>query len=216
MYSPGVETQLRQEIDSVVNDLDARSFIVRAGKRVDVPEGVGDSWANSWNQAELQQLAAMMQGARQDYIATRVRAFLDDPGVAAARVSQAAAQTGNTELRLQAQIAQAVGAVLVRFNSEVLVRLQSPFTGKVRYRPLTDIDVETTKAIIEVTIQTDAGGKIGQLQVLLRVEANPKEKAVLHFMPNATAGAEAALIANGSRGVYRDLPSLIAGLSALP
>lgn len=216
MYSPGVEDQLRQRIDAVVNDRDARNFIVRIGKRADVPEGLGDAWAHSWNQAELQRLVAMSQAARQDVIATRVGSFLDDPAVTSARINQAAAQTGDADLQLQAQVAQVVGTDLVRFNSDVLRRGQSPFTGKVKYTPLTDIDVETTKAIIEVTTQADAGGKVGQLRVLLGVEANPQRKAVLHFMPNATAGAEAALASNGSRGVYRDLPSLLAALNALP
>jgi hypothetical protein len=164
----------------------------------------------------LQQLAGMSQAARQDYIAVRVRAFHDDPAVTSARVSQAASQTGNADLQLQAQVAQAVGADLVRFNSDVLVRSRSPHSGKVKYNPLTDIDVETTKAIIEVTTQADAKGKISQLQDLLGVEANPQAKPVLHFMPNATAGAEAALMANGCRGVHRDLPALMAALSALP
>ena len=216
MYSPGVEAQLRQRIDAAVNDPDARNFITRTGKRADVAEGVGDAWTNSWSQVELQQLAGMTQAARQDHIAARVRAFLDDPTVASARVSQAAVQTGNADLRLQAQVARAVGANLIRFNSDVLIRTQSRYTGKVKYNPLTDIDVETTKAIIEVTTQADAGGKIVQLQVLLGAEANPQGKPVLHFMPNATAGAEAVLMANGCQGVYRDLPSLMAALNALP
>src|SRR6516164_9288600 len=112
MYSSGVEDLLRQEIDAAVNDHDARNFIVRVGKRVDVPEGVGDGWANSWTQTELQQLAGMSQAARQDYIAVRVRAFLDDPAITSARVSQAAAQTGNADLQLQVQVAQAAGADL--------------------------------------------------------------------------------------------------------
>src|SRR5262249_25634884 len=149
-------------------------------------------------------------------IAARVWAFLDDPAVTSARVSQAAVPAVNADLRLQAQVAQAVGRNLIRFNSEILVRSQSQFTGKVRYRPLSDIDVETTKAIIEVTTQAEAGGKIGQLQVLLGAQANPKGKPVFHFMPNATAGAETALKANGSCGVYRDLPSLMAALTAPP
>jgi hypothetical protein len=84
------------------------------------------------------------------------------------------------------------------------------------YSSLTDIDVETTRAIIEVTTQADASGKVGQLQELLGAEANPGGKPVLHFMPNAAPGAEEALLANGSRGVYRDLPSLLAALNALP
>jgi hypothetical protein len=216
MYPPGVEDQLRQGIGAAVNDHDARNFIVRTGKRADVPEGLGDAWAKSWSQAELQQLACMSQAARQDYIAARVRASLDDPAVMAARVNQAAAQTGNADLQLQARVAQAVGADLVRFNSDILTRSQSQFAGKVKYIPLTDIDVGTTKAIIEVTTQADAGGKVGQLQVLLGAGANPQGKSVLHFMPNATPGAAAALTSNGSRGVCRDLPTLMAALQALP
>jgi hypothetical protein len=74
--------------------------------------------------------------------------------------------------------------------------------------------VETSKAIIEVS--TGKGGKVAQLQELLGAEANPQGKPVLHFMPNATPGAEVALLANGSRGVYRTLPSLVAALNALP
>lgn len=216
MYSLGVENQFRQRIDAVINDPDARNFILRAGKRVDLSEAIGDVWANSWSQTELQQLAAMTQAARQDSVAARVRAFLDDPAVTSARVRQAVARTRNADLRLQAQVAQVVGADLVRFNSDVFVRFLSPFTGKIRYRLFTDIDVETIKAIIEVTTQADAGDKISQLQVLLNAEANPKGKPVLHFMPKATAGAEAALMANGSWGVYRDLSSLLAILNALP
>jgi hypothetical protein len=216
MYSPGVEDQLRQAIDAALNDLDARNFIVRTGKRADVPESLGDAWANSWSQAELQQLAALSQAARQDYIAVRVRAFLEDAANTAARVNLAATQTADADLQLQAQVAQAVGADLVRFNGEVLKRSQSVFTGKIKYMPITDLDVETGKAIIEVTSQANAAGKVGQLHALLGAEANPQGKPVLHFMPRATHGGEAALLANGSHGVYRDLPSLLAALNALP
>lgn len=216
MYSPGVEVQLRHRIDGAVNDPDVRNFIVRTGKRGDVSEGVGDNWANGWSQTELQQLAGMSQADRQDYIAVRVRAFLDDPTITLARVNRASVQTANADLQLQAQVAHAVGSDLVRFNTDILVRSQSMFTGKVKYSPITDIDVETIKAIVEVTTQADAGGKIGQLQVLLGAEANPQRKPLLHFMPNATAGAEAALMVNGSWGVYRALPSLMAALNALP
>jgi hypothetical protein len=211
-----VEDQLRQNLDAACNDHDARNFIVRAGKRADVPEALGDAWAASWSQAELRQLAGMSQAARQDYIAPQVRAFLDDTAGTAARVNQAALQTGNTDLQLQARVAQAVAADLLRFNSDVLIRSQSAFTGKVKYSPLTDIDVETTKAIIEVTAQADAAGKVSQLQVLLGTQANPQGKPVLHFMPNVTAGAASALLSAGSGGVYLNLPALLAALNALP
>jgi hypothetical protein len=158
----------------------------------------------------------MSQAARQDDLVVRIRGFLDDPAITWERVRHAAAQVGNPDLRLQGQVAQAVGADLVRFNAEVLTRSQSSFTGKVRYRPITDVDIETTKAIIEVTSQVDAGGKVTQLQALLGIKANPHGKPVLHLMPNASHGAEAALTARGSHGVYRDLPALLAALHALP
>ncbi len=216
MYSPDVEDLLRQSLDAVFNDVDARNFIIRAGKRADVPAALGDGWVASWSQAELQQLAGMSQAARQDYIVVRVRAFLDDPAGTTTRVNQAALQTGDADLQLQARVAQAVGANLLRFNSDVLTRAHSVFTGKVKYIPVTDIDVETIKAIIEVTSQPDAGGKVSQLQVLLGTQANPQGKPVFHFMPNATPGAEAALTSAGSWGVYRDLPLLLAALNALP
>jgi hypothetical protein len=216
MYFPGAEAHLRLRIDAAIIDIDARNFIVRMGKRADVPEALADAWATSWTPAELRQLAGLSQSGRQDYIAARVRSFLDDPAGTLSRMNQAATQTRDADLGLQAQVAQAVGADLVRFNSDVLIRSQSAFTGKVKYHPLTDIDVETTKAIIEVTTQSDAGGKVGQLLVLLGGEANPQGKPVLHFMPNAAVGAEAALTTNGSRGVFRDLPSLLAALNALP
>ncbi len=216
MYSPGVEDHLRQEIDAVVNDVDARTFIVRTGSRSDLPEPLGDLWASRWGPAELRHLAGLSQAARQDEIAVRARGYLEDAAVTLERVNYAAAQAGDPDLRLQGQVAQAVGADLVRFNAEVLSRSLSSFTGKVRYRPITNVDVETTKAIIEVTSQVDAGGKLAQLQVLLGMEANPHGKPVLHFMPNASHGAEAALTASGSHGVYRDLPALLAALHAPP
>src|SRR5262249_25183047 len=122
MYSPGVEDHLRQDIDAVVNDVDARAFIVRTGSRADVPEAVGDLWASRWGQAELLQLAGFSQAARQDALAARVRGFLDDPAITLARVNHAAAHAGDPDLRLQGQVAQAVGADLVRFNAEVLTR----------------------------------------------------------------------------------------------
>jgi hypothetical protein len=216
MYSPSAEVHLRQDIDAVLNDVDARSFIVRTGSRADVPEPVGDLWASRWGQAELRQLASLSQAARQDALAAQVRGFLDDPAITLERINHAAGQVGDPDLRLQGQVAQAVGADVVRFNAEVLLRSQSSFTGKVRYRPFTDIDVETAKAIIEVTSQADAGGKVAQLQVLLGMEANPQGKPVLHFMPNARPSAEAALTASGSHAVYRDLSALLAALHALP
>ncbi len=198
-----------------MNDVDARNFIMQAAKGLDVPEALGDAWLNSWTNTELQQLATMSQAARQDYIAVRVTAFMDDPTFTAARVAEAAAQTINTDLQLQAQVAQAVGADLVGFNSDVLERRQSAFTGKVGYSVLTDIDVETTNAIIEVTTKATARGKLAQLQNLLGPVANPDGKPVLFFMPNARPSAVRVLQANGAYGVYTNLTDLLSALKSI-
>src|SRR5262245_31459698 len=119
MYSLGVEQQLRQEIDGIVLDPDARNFIVRTGRRSDVPEWLGDLWAGSWTSFDLLRLAGMSQAARQDSIAARVTGFLDDPGVTSFRVGQAEAQSGDSELQEQGRVARAVIGDLVRFNSEI-------------------------------------------------------------------------------------------------
>jgi hypothetical protein len=131
-------------------------------------------------------------------------------------MNEAAAQTVDTDLQLQGQVALAFPGDVVSFNFEVLARAQSSFTGKVRYIPLTDIDVETARAFIEVTTQRSASGKVAQLQVLQGPVANPRGKPVFHFMPNADAGAIHALTAAGSRGVLRTLVDLQAAIRALP
>jgi len=218
MYSLGVENALRQEIDKAIpGDHDARNFILKVGRSTDVPEHLGNNWASCWKQAELQHLAGMTQAQRQDYIYTRMHAFMhSDVGNRTARVNEAAAQTGNADLQLQGQVAQAFIGEVVAFNSEVLERTQSPFTGKVGYSPLTDIDVETSRAIIEVTTQSSASGKVGQLQALQGAVANPHRKPVFHLMPNATVGAVKALLAAGSSGVFHTIPNLQAAIQALP
>lgn len=94
----------------------------------------------------------------------------------------------------------------------------SPFTGKVKYAILTDLDVVTMRAIIEVTTQKTAAGKVGQLAVLLGRDANPHGWPVFHFVPNinpASASAR-ALQAAGSAGVYNDRAALVAAIRALP
>jgi hypothetical protein len=77
-------------------------------------------------------------------------------------------------------------------------------------------DVDARNFIVRIGSRADAGGKVAQLQTLLGMEANPDGKPVLHLMSNATHGAEAALRAGGSHGVYRDLPALLAAVHALP
>jgi hypothetical protein len=218
MYPGGVENQLRHAMDAAIpTDHDARNWVLKAGRSADVPELQGEAWAKSWDSAELLQLAGRTQAQRQDWIYQRMQVFLhDDVANRMARVNQAAAQSADVDLQLQGQVAQAFPGDVVAFNFEVLARAQSSFTGKVRYVPLTDIDVETSRALIEVTTQRSASGKVAQLQVLQGAVANPRGKPVLHFMPNADAGAIHALTAAGSCGVLRTIVDLQAAIRALP
>jgi hypothetical protein len=217
-YSSRVEDQLKQDIDGAIpGDHDARNAILKPGRNADVPEHLGDAWGWSWTVAELQRLAGMNQAQRQDHIFARMRAFMhDDPINRRTRVNEAATQQGDADLRLQGQIAQVLLGDVVAFHAEVLERTQSSFTGKVKYTTLTDIDVETSQAIIEVTTQQRASGKVGQLQALLGNVANPQGKPVFHLMPNADAGAIAALRAAGSSGVFRSIADLYTAIQALP
>jgi hypothetical protein len=218
MHSSGIDNQLRQDIDAAIpGDHDARNWILKVGRNADVPESLGDAWARSWDHAALQHLAALTPAQRQDFIYNRMDAFLHgDAANRTARVNEAATQTGDADLQLQGQVAQAFPGDVVAFNFEVLQRAQSSFTQKVKYIPLTDVDVETSRALLEVTTQRSASGKVAQLQVLLGAVANPRGKPVFHFMPNADAGAVHALIAAGSRGVFRVLADLQAAIAALP
>jgi hypothetical protein len=217
MYPGGVENQLRHAIDAAIpGDHDARNWILKVGRGADVPELVGEAWARTWDSAELLQLAGKTQAQRQDWIHQRMQAFLHiDVANRMARV-QAAAQAADADLQLQGQVAQAFPSDVVSFNFEVLARAQSAFTAKVRYIPLTDIDVEISRAFIEVTTQQSASGKVAQLQVLQGAVANPQGKPVFHFMPNADAGAIHALTAAGSCGVLRTLVDLQTAIRALP
>ncbi len=218
MYPAGVENQLRHAIDAAVpGDHDARNWVLKVGRGADVPELLGEAWARSWDIAALLHLAGRTQEQRQDWIYQRMNAFLhDDVANRLTRVNEAATQTADADLQLQGQVAQTFPGDVVSFNFEVLARAQSAFTGKVRYIPLTDIDVETSRAFVEVTTQRSASGKVAQLQVLQRPVANPQGKPVFHFMPNADAGAIHALTAAGSWGVFRTFVDLQAAIRALP
>ena len=94
----------------------------------------------------------------------------------------------------------------------------SPFTGKVKYTTLTDLDVVTTKAIIEVSTQHHAAGKVAQLAILRGPEANPDGRPVFHYLPNVDPASPSAqaLRAAGSAGVYNDRAVLVAAIRALP
>lgn len=121
-------------------------------------------------------------------------------------------------MRTAAEVASDLHDVLVAFGRDVMVPTTSPFTGKVRYSTLNDLDVVTTKALIEVSTQSSASRKVPQLAVLLGPHANHHGLPVFHYMPNMNprANSARALAAAGSAGVYNDRAVLVAAVRALP
>ena len=103
------------------------------------------------------------------------------------------------------------------FARDVTAATTSPFTGKVKYSTLTDLDVVTTKAIIEVSTQHNASRKVAQLAVLLGPEANPGGLPVFHYLPNVNPALASArsLRTAGSAGVYNDKAALVAAIRSL-
>src|SRR5436190_22833752 len=130
MYSPGVEQVLRQRLQASGLDLDAILVIVRAGKRADVPDVLGDRWAGRWDGQTLQDLVTLSPANRQHALARQVDEFLQEPANRLQRVRHAAAQTGNPDLRTSGELAVALQDVLEAFGRDVNVPTTSPFTGK--------------------------------------------------------------------------------------
>ncbi len=121
-------------------------------------------------------------------------------------------------MRVAAELAADLLDILVAFNRDALTPETSPRTGKLKYRRITDVDVATAGALVEVTTKSDATGKVGQLADLLGPAVNPLGLPVLHVMPNvspASAPARALLVAGGA-GVYNDRVRLAAALRARP
>jgi hypothetical protein len=218
MYSPGVEHDLRQRLSTASRDHDAINIIVKTGNRTDVPHALGDQWAAGWDGQTLQVLVSLSPGNRQHALARHVDDFLQNPVNRLQRATYAASQTANPDLRIPGELAIEFQDVLVAFARDVKVAATSPFTGKVRYATLTDLDVVTTKAIIEVTTQHDASGKVAQLAVLKGPIANPTGLPVFHYMPNVGPASSSAqtLRAAGSAGVYNDRAALIVAIRSLP
>lgn len=209
---------LRQRLQAAGIDHDAVNVIAKAGNRADVPADLADEWAARWAGQALQDLAALSPADRQHALARHVEEFLQDPANQSRRARHAATQTSDADLRVSGELAVDLQDLLTAFGMDVTVPTTSRFTGKVKYSPLTDLDVATTKAIIEVSTQHDASGKVAQLAVLRGAEANPHGLPVFHFLPNvnpASASAQ-ALRAAGSAGVYNDRAALVAVIRALP
>jgi hypothetical protein len=218
MYSPGVEQTLRQRLQGTGLDHDAINVLVKAGKRTDVPETLGDQWAARWDGQALQDLVRLSPANRQHVLAREVDDFLQEPVNRLQRMNHAATQTGDADLHTAGELAVDLQDVLVAFGRDVTEPATSPFTGKVKYSTLTDLDVVTTKAIIEVTTRRNASGKVAQVAVLRGREANPASLPVFHYLPNvdpASAPAQ-ALRRAGSAGVYNDRAALVAAIRALP
>lgn len=215
-YSPGVVQALRQRLQAAGLDHDAVNVIVRVAKRADVPADLADRWAARWDGQPLQDLVSLSPADRQHALARHVDEFLQDPANRLRRARHAA-QSSDSDLRTAGELAVELQDVLAAFGRDVSVPTTSPFTAKVRYSTLTDLDVVTTKAIIEVTTQGDAAGKVAQLAILTGPEANPDGLPVFHYTPRldpASAPAQ-ALRAAGSAGVYNDVATLTAAIRAL-
>jgi hypothetical protein len=218
MYSAGVEHDLRQRLRIARLDYDAINIVVKAGNRLDVPRALGDKWSAGWDVQVLQRLVSLSLPDRQHVLARQVDDFLQDPVNRLQRATHAATQTADPDLRIPGELALELQDVLEAFGRDVKVAAKSPFTGKVRYVTLTDLDVVTTKAIIEVTTQHDASGKVTQLVVLKGPVANPTGLPVFHYMPNLDPASSSAqtLRAAGSAEVYNDKAALVVAIRSLP
>jgi hypothetical protein len=198
-------------------DVDAVQVILRTGGRADMPPSLGDAWAARWDGPAIAHLRPLSQGDRQDALHLLQEGFLHDPRHGLVRATFAASQAPDPDLRLAGTVALTFQDVLVAFGREIRCRAVSPRTGKVKYAVLTDIDVETTRAVIEVSTQDDAAGKVGQLTTLLGPEANPLGKAVFHYLPRVGPATRPALALGraGSAGVFANLAALRAAVDAL-
>jgi hypothetical protein len=218
MYSPSVEHNLRQRLSTANLDHDAINIIVKAGNRTDVPHTLADQWAAGWDGQTLQDLVSLSPADRQHALAQQIDDFLQNPVHRLQRATFAASQMTDPDLHTPGELAIELQDVLVAFARDVKVAATSPFTGKIRYATFTDLDVVTTKAIIEVTTQHDASGKVAQLTVLRGPIANPAGLPVFHFMPNVDPASLSAQILRvaGSAGVYNDRVALVAAIRSLP
>ena len=216
--SPAIEQLLRHRLRAVGIDHDAVSVILRAGRRADLPTALADQWAGGWDGQSLRDLALLSPADRQHTLARLVDDFLQQPAHREQRVRHAAAHPTDADLRTAGELALDLLDILTAFDRDVTVPAVSPFTGKVKYAVLTDLDVITTTAVIEVSTQHDAAGKVAQLAVLQGAEANPLSLPVFHLLPNVNPNAVPArsLRTAGSAGVYNDRAALVAAIRALP
>lgn len=222
-YSAGVEAALDARLRAAGLNPDARSRIIKVGKRPDLPASHGDAWAAHWDGDNLTNLGKMSHNDQLQHVLNMEEPFLQ--GNLLDRVNHAVTRpiVGSQDLDLQwaGRVANDNLADLVHFNRDVLQVGVNPFTMKLKATPFTEIDTELTKALIEVTTQRDAAGKVAQLRKYLSPLANPTGKPVFQFMPNltdvnpASNASVKALIDGGSAGVFNDLAALKAALARL-
>lgn len=213
-----MERAFRQRLQGAGLDHDAINILVKLSKRADVPASLAAQWVAHWDGPALQDLVNLAPAQRQHALAREVDAYLQDPAHCILRAQHAAGQAHDPDLRLAGELAVALQDLLTAFGREVTVPTTSPFTGKVKYAILTDLDVVTTKAIVEASTQRNAAGKVAQLAVLRGAEANPFGLPVYHYLPHVPVASPSAqaLRAAGSAGVYNDRNALVALIRALP
>ncbi len=167
-------------------DHDAGNVTAKTVRRTGAPAAIGDRWAERWGGAALNDFVRLSPAERQHLLASEIDAFLQSPANLADRVRHSA-QSPGADLRTAAYLAEDWQDVLIAFGRDVTVPATRPFTGKVKYQPPTDLDVVTTQAIVEVTNQSNAGGRVAQLAVLLGPEATPGNLPVFHAVPSPAA-----------------------------
>ena len=208
----------RQRLQATGLDHDAINMIVKVGKRTDLPTSLGNQWEAQWDSQALQDLVKLSPADRQHALAQLINHFLQTPLNLFQRVKYAANHSHDADLRTSGELAVDLQDIITAFGQDVMVSTISPFTAKVKYATVTDLDVVTTKAIIEVSTQHDAAGKVAQLMVLQGVVANPHGLPIFHLFPNINLSSAAAhaLMAAGSAGVYNDRIALAVTVRSLP
>ena len=201
--------------------------VINRGGDHDIPPALGDRWAGRWTDPELAQLASLADDDRIDRVFQVLGDELFSPATALERATAAAGQTVNPDLQIAGAAALAVHDLLVNFNKPVYQRNATPYG--ISYKRIGEIDIETTRGIIEVTTQSSAAGKVAQLRRLLAPERNHfagivvvphanAPKPVLFYMPalaSTTARPAQALVAGGGHGVYNTLAGLEAAIRGL-
>lgn len=202
--------------------IDAINRIVKRWNALDLTDELRDRWSAMWEGVELANFALLSQADQMDRTIAIEKQFqqqtLNDRILHA--VTRATSSSRDRDLHWAGLVAMNALADVVSFNEDVLVRVVKP-SGKIRYSLYTEIDVEVRLALIEVTTQLDASGKVAQLELQLDPISNPLGKPVFQMMPmiaNVDPSVNRSvreLLNAGSSGVFNDLAALKAALAKL-